>query len=106
MSAPQIIRCIIDSLAEGLARTVQEAAHLANARVDVIHVVGGGSQNELLCQLIADAAALPVVAGPVEATALGNVVVQAQGAGVLPTSLEEARAAIAASMPLRRYEPQ
>ena len=73
--------------------------------VDVIHVVGGGSQNELLCQLTADAAGLPVLAGPVEATALGNVLVQARAHGALPPSLEAIRAGVAASTPLRRYEP-
>ena len=60
---------------------------LSGQRIDVIHIVGGGSQNQLLCQLIADAAGLPVVAGPVEATALGNLLVQARTHGVLDGDL-------------------
>ena len=76
-------RCILDSLATAYARTVHEAAALAGTTVDVIHVVGGGSRNDLLCQRTADLSGLPVVAGPVEATALGNVVVQARAGGCL-----------------------
>ncbi len=66
--------------------------------VEVIHVVGGGSANDLLCQRTADLAGLPVIAGPVEATALGNVVVQARAAGALAGSLADLRAVIAASV--------
>jgi rhamnulokinase len=100
------VRCILDSLARGYARTVEQAVVLAGAAVDVIHVVGGGSQNALLCQLTADASGRPVVAGPVEATALGNVLVQARAAGAAASSLEALRASIAATTPLRRYEPR
>jgi rhamnulokinase len=78
---------------------------LSGTAVDTIHIVGGGSQNALLCQLTANAAQLPVVAGPVEATALGNVIVQARAAGALSGSLEATRASLAATTPLRRYEP-
>jgi rhamnulokinase len=99
------VRCVTDSLAAGYARTVATAATLAGHPVDVIHVVGGGSQNQLLCQLTADATGLPVLAGPVEATALGNVVVQARTAGCLPGSLAAIRAHLAATTPLRRYDP-
>ena len=75
-------------------------------RVDVIHVVGGGSQNQLLCQLTADAAGVPVLAGPVEATALGNVLVQARAHGAAAgLARSDPRSMIAASFPLRRYEP-
>lgn len=98
-------RCIIDSLATAYARTVQQAASLAAAPVEVIHVVGGGSANDLLCQRTADLAGLPVVAGPVEATALGNVVVQARAAGALAGSLRDLRDAMAASVELRRFDP-
>jgi len=98
-------RCIIDSLASAYARRVQQAAALADTTVDVIHVVGGGSVNDLLCQRTADLAGLPVVAGPVEATALGNVVVQARAAGALAGSVTDLRAAIAASVELRRFDP-
>jgi len=84
---------------------VEGAAALAGHGVDVIHVVGGGSQNELLCQLTADAAGVPIVAGPVEATALGNVAIQARSRGAAPASLEAIRAAIAVTEPLRTYLP-
>ena len=62
---------------------VLEAEQLSGHDVDVVHLVGGGSQNALLCQLTADAAGKPVVAGPVEATALGNLLVQARTHGVV-----------------------
>jgi len=99
------VRCILDSLADAYARTLEQAAALAGRDVDVLHIVGGGSRNELLCRLTAAAVGRPVVAGPVEATALGNVVVQARAAGAAPASLDAIRAGIAASTDLRRYDP-
>jgi rhamnulokinase len=105
LSPPATVRCILDSLARAYARTIHEASRLAERVVEVVHVVGGGSQNELLCQLTADAVGLPVLAGPVEATALGNVVVQAVAAGALPPSLDAVRACLAGAVALRRYEP-
>jgi rhamnulokinase len=69
-------------------------------------VVGGGSQNQLLCQLTADATRRPVIAGPVEATALGNVLVQARAAGAVSGGLPELRRIIGTGTSLRRYEPQ
>jgi rhamnulokinase len=105
MSPPQLVRCILDSLASAYARTIRSAADLAMRTVDVVHVVGGGSQNGLLCQLTADAVGLPVLAGPMEATTLGNVVVQAAAAGLLPSSLDEVRVRLAHQMTLRRYDP-
>ena len=83
----QTIRCIVDSLALAHRRTVRQAQELSGREVDVIHVVGGGARNALLCQLTADACGLPVIAGPVEATALGNVLVQARALGVLDGGL-------------------
>ena len=71
---------VLDSLALAYRRTLRTGVELAGARLDVVHVVGGGSQNALLCQLTADACGLPVLAGPTEATALGNVLVQARAA--------------------------
>ena len=105
MTEAETVRCVLDSLATAYARTVEEAASLAGTTVDVIHVVGGGSANDLLCRLTADLAGLPVVAGPVEATALGNVVVQARTHGALDGTLEDLRAVVAASTELRRFEP-
>ncbi|MFE5999426.1 rhamnulokinase family protein [Streptomyces sp. NPDC056454] len=97
-------RCILDSLALAHRRAIHEAQHLADRPVDVVHVVGGGARNELLCQLTADACGLPVVAGPAEAAALGNVLVQARAHGVVGggTALREL---VAATQPLTRYEP-
>ncbi len=103
---PAITRCILDSLATRYAETIADAARLAGRTVDVVHIVGGGSQNELLCQLTADATGLQVVAGPVEATALGNVAVQAMTAGELPPDLAAVRHLIAACSDLHRYEPR
>jgi rhamnulokinase len=99
------VRCILDSLAVAFARTVEDAGALAGTTVEVIHLVGGGSQNGLLCQLTADAAGTPVLAGPVEATALGNVIVQARAHGALPHSLADIRERMAESMILRRFDP-
>ena len=79
----EIVRCVLDSLAIAYAHTVQQAEELTGRRVETVHVVGGGSQNALLCQLTADRTGRPVLAGPTEATALGNVVVQARTAGAL-----------------------
>ncbi|MDQ0674154.1 rhamnulokinase [Pseudarthrobacter siccitolerans] len=100
-----ITRCIMDSLAAGYARTIRDAERLADHAVDVVHVVGGGSQNTLLCQLTADATRRPVIAGPVEATALGNVLIQARAAGAVAGGLPELRRIIGAGASLRRFEP-
>lgn len=100
-----VVRCILDSLAAAYTATVREAAELSGQTVEVIHIVGGGSQNELLCQLTANATGLPVEAGPVEATALGNVLIQARAAGVAPATLGELRAVVAASHQCVRYLP-
>ncbi len=105
MSRPEITRCILDSLAEGYARTIQLAAEITGAAVEVVHIVGGGSQNALLCQLVARAVQLPVLAGPAEATAFGNVLVQARAADAAPATLEGLRALLASSVAVRRYEP-
>ena len=96
---------MLESLAAAYARTLDLAERLTGRTVEVVHVVGGGSQNALLCRLTADASGRTVLAGPVEATALGNVMVQARTAGSLTGTLEELRAATAARLDLRRYEP-
>lgn len=100
-----IVRCILDSLAAGYARTIADAERLADLRAGVVHIVGGGSQNRLLCQLTADATGKHVLAGPVEATALGNVLVQARAAGVLSGGLGELRAVVRASQQPAEYVP-
>ena len=104
LSVDLTVRCILDSLAAAYARTVHEAAALAGTTVEVLHVVGGGSQNALVCQLTADAAGLPVVAGPVEATALGNNLVQAMAFGEVG-SLAQLRAVVQRATTVRTFEP-
>jgi rhamnulokinase len=101
----QITRCIVDSLADAYATTIRRAGNLAGVGVDVVHIIGGGSQNELLCQLTADRCGLPVAAGPVEATALGNVLIQARAHGAAPGALDDIRDQLATSVELTRYEP-
>ena len=101
-----IVRCVLESLALAHRRTVREASALSGREVDVVHIVGGGARNALLCQLTADACGLPVVAGPVEATALGNVLVQARALGALDGDLPALRALLRATQSLTRYEPR
>lgn len=105
-SIAEFTRCILESLADAFARAVHRASDLANTPVDVIHLVGGGSLNSLLCQLTADRAGLPVLAGPVEATAIGNVLIQARAVGLLTGDLESLRAMVARSFEPLRYEPR
>lgn len=100
-----VTRCILDSLAAAYARTLARAGELSGQRIDVVHIVGGGSQNALLCRLTADATGLPVVAGPVEATALGNVLVQARAAGTVSGSLADLRRLVAQSSATVTYQP-
>jgi rhamnulokinase len=107
-SHAEFTRCILDSLAIAYREALTDAQELSGRHADVVHVVGGGSRNELLCQLTADAAGLPVIAGPAEATALGNVLVQARALGVAPDSLPGLRALLRNSPAvtgLRRYDP-
>ncbi|MFI0357988.1 rhamnulokinase family protein [Actinomadura sp. 9N407] len=101
----EIVRCVLDSLALAHRRTLREAVRLSGREVEVVHLVGGGSRNDLLCRLTADACGLPVVAGPVEATALGNVLVQARAHGVVQGQAEM-RDLVARTQRLRRYEPR
>ena len=102
---PEYVRCILDSLAVAYRRTVRRAQELAGHEVEVVHVVGGGVRNALLCQLTADACGLPVLAGPVEATALGNVLVQARALGAVEGTLDDLRTLIASTQEVVRYEP-
>ena len=105
-SRAEIVRCVLDSLALAYRSALYDAQRLSGRDVDVVHIVGGGSQNALLCQLTADACDLPVVAGPVEAAAIGNVLVQAQAARVLDNDAATARALVAATSRLRHYSPR
>jgi rhamnulokinase len=107
-SRPMFARIIVESIAAAFARAVQTAGELADREIDVVHLVGGGAHNALLCQATADRAGVPVLAGPVEATALGNVLVQARALGCFgpDASLEDLRARVAHAFPPRRYDPR
>ncbi len=103
---PSYVRAIVESLAQAFADAVATTSRLGRVDVRTVHLVGGGARNELLCQRTADRTGLPVVAGPVEATALGNVLVQARAAGLVSGELEELRDLVARTHALRRYEPR
>ncbi len=103
--AGEFVRCALESLALAYRKTFDELAEILGTLVDAIHIMGGGSQNRLLCQFTADACGVPVLAGPVEATAMGNLLVQMRAAGVL-ASLAEMREVVRRSVTLERYEPQ
>jgi sugar (pentulose or hexulose) kinase len=98
-------RCIVDSLALAYRREVRTACRLAGREIAVVHVVGGGSQNDLLCRLTADALDLPVLAGPTEAAALGNVLVQARALGADLPDLPAMRDVLRRTQQVRRHEP-
>jgi rhamnulokinase len=104
-SQAETVRCILDSLALAYRRTVRTATDLSGRDVEVVHLVGGGARNTLLCQLTADACGVPVVAGPVEAAALGNALVQARAGGVISGGLPELRALLRATSQMRTYAP-
>ena len=84
---------------------MRQAVELSGREVKVLHIVGGGIRNRLLCQLAADATGLPVLAGPAEGTALGNIVIAARGAGVIDGNLSDLRRLIRSSSRLTRYTP-
>jgi rhamnulokinase len=104
-SRPAIVRCILDSLALAHRRTVRDAVRLSGREVEVVHVVGGGARNELLCRLTADACGLPVIAGPVEAAAYGNALVAARALGAVSGGLDGLREVLRSSVALRRHDP-
>jgi len=101
----QIVRCALESLALEYRWVAERLDELVGRRLPVVHIFGGGCQNRLLNQLAADATGRTVVAGPVEATAIGNVLVQALGLGHL-TSLAEGRALVRRSFALETYDPR
>ncbi|MCE5310997.1 MAG: rhamnulokinase [Acidobacteriales bacterium] len=98
-------RTVLESLALRYRQVLESLESLSGKKIGVIHIVGGGSRNQVLNQFVADATGRPVVAGPTEATAAGNVLVQAIGAGQLG-SLAEARRVVRASFPLTTVEPK
>ena len=101
----EFARCIFDSLALAYRRNLHLLRTLTDRGIDVVHIVGGGANNDLLCQLTADACELPVLAGPVEAAALGNGLVQLRSLGLGPQDRWEMRNLVRHSMSLREYLP-
>jgi len=103
-SSAEVSRSILESLALRYRQVLEMIESLLQRRFPVIHIVGGGSQNQLLNQFVADATGRTVIAGPAEATAIGNVLIQAIGSGEL-SGLEEARAVVRRSFPTRVVKP-
>ena len=101
----QIIRCALESLALKYRWVLEKLESVRGKPINVLHIVGGGTQNKVLCQFTADAAATPVVAGPIEATAIGNIMVQAIAGGAI-NSIADAREIIRRSFDAAIYEPQ
>jgi rhamnulokinase len=102
----EVTRCILDSLALAHRRAVTEAQELSGRHAGVIHLVGGGARNNVLCQLTADACGLPLIAGPAEATGIGNILVQARALRAGPADLDSMRALVRDTQPLQRYQPR
>jgi rhamnulokinase len=100
----EFARCVFDSLALKYRLVIEELKQVCARPLHRVHIVGGGSRNRLLCQLAADATGLPVLAGPAEATAIGNILVQALGHGRV-SSLSEIRRIVARSFETERFSP-
>jgi len=100
-----MVRCVLESLALAYRAVLERVTAVANRHVAIIHIVGGGTQNELLNQMTADATGLPVITGPVEATVIGNALVQLITLGEIG-NLKEARQIVANIGELKRYEPR
>ena len=99
-----LVRCILESLAFTYRLTLDRLEEVLGDSVEVLHIVGGGTRNKLLCQFTANAIERPVIAGPVEAAAAGNLIMQAVATGEL-SSIEEVRALIKNSFEVTVYEP-
>ena len=103
-SEGELVRCAYESLALKYREVIGSLEELTGEQIEVIHIVGGGSQSQLLNQFTADACQRPVVTGPVEATAMGNLLTQVKADGELG-SLAEMRDVVRASSSVQRYEP-
>ena len=104
-SVGAVVRCTLESLAMRYRQVLGWIEELVGRRIETIHIVGGGAQNRPLCQMAADACRRRVVAGPIEATAIGNIMMQAVAAGAVG-SIAEAREVIRNSFPVVEYVPQ
>ena len=101
----QMVRTILENLARKYAETIKKLEDVTGSSIEHLHVVGGGSQNELLNQLTADATGKIITAGPVEATAIGNILMQARATGQL-TGISQARGLVRRSFTPKEYHPQ
>jgi rhamnulokinase len=101
----QMVRLVLESLALKYRSVLRAIEDVTGSGIDVLHLVGGGIQNELLCQFTADATGRKVIAGPIEATASGNILMQAKATGQLK-SIDEARQVVRNSFDLKEYQPQ
>jgi len=101
----EYIRCIFESLALKYRLTLESIQSVSNQPIEKVHIIGGGANNELLCQYSANAIGLPVVAGPTEATAIGNIMIQAEAMKAV-ASLEEIRTMVGNSFETKTFEPE
>jgi rhamnulokinase len=101
----EVIRCILESLALKYNHIIEKINLISDKKTKTIHIVGGGSQNELLNQFTADSCGIPIISGPVEATAVGNILVQAIAKGKIP-SIREGRDIISNSFYIKKYLPE
>jgi rhamnulokinase len=104
-SVGAVVRCTLESLAMRYRQVLAWIEELVGRRIETIHIVGGGAKNRALCQMTADACRRRVVAGPTEATAIGNIMMQAVSAGAV-ASIAEAREVIRQSFPTLEYHPR
>jgi rhamnulokinase len=105
-SSAAFARSILESLAEAYATAIDDAERLSGSTINTVHIVGGGSQNALLCQLTANRTGRRVLAGPVEATAVGNVLIQGRTVGLVLGQLPDLRALVARTFPPAEYQPR
>ncbi len=105
-SPAALARSILESLAEAYAIAINDAERLSGHKINTVHVVGGGSQNTLLCQLTANRTGRRVLAGPVEATAIGNVLIQGRAAGLVQGELSALRTLVARTFPPAEFQPR
>ena len=101
----EILRCVYESLALEYRKVNQQINEVTGTTTEVVHIVGGGSNNALLNQFTANSIGVPVMAGPKEATAVGNIMVQAIGAEIIP-NLKKAMPYIKSAFPIKKFEPQ
>jgi len=99
-----MIRIVLESLALKYRQVMEAIEDVTGDKIELLHIVGGGIKNELLCRFTANATGKKVIAGPIEATASGNILMQAKAAGQIKT-LDQARKIVRNSFDLKNYQP-